>query len=333
MSGKKILVTGGAGFIGSHIVAHHMKEGDEVWVVDNLQTGRLENIEPYRINSHFQFDQADLRLWPKLEKAVGWATHIYHMIADVGQKYVITHPIDTLSNNIESFELVLQAAVKTGGRQKILLSSTSEIYGHSNIPSDGTIDEHAIVSFPSGEFVQQTYPISKLVNEIMALSYVHEKKLDCTIARIFNTIGLNQTSTYGMVFPNFIEEALSGRPITVYGNGSQSRSFCNVHDTVKGLTLILEHPKCVGQIINVGNDRECSILELAKLIKKQTKSSSEIVFIPYKEAYGIDFVDIQKRRPNLKKLKKITGYQPEWTLEQTIEEVAQATKNKLTAHA
>lgn len=333
MSGKKVLVTGGAGFIGSHLVKYHLEAGDEVWVVDNLQTGRLENIAPFRTNVHFQFDEADMRTWPKIEQAVAWSTHIYHMIADVGQKYVITHPIDTLSNNIECFELILRAVVKAGGRQKVLLSSTSEIYGHSAIPNDGTIDEHAIVSFPSGEFVQQTYPISKLVNEIMALAYVHEKKLHCVIARIFNTIGLNQTSAYGMVFPNFIEEALSGRPITVYGDGSQSRSFANVHDTVNGLTLIIENSKCEGQIINVGNDRECSILELAKLIKKQTNSSSEIVFIPYKEAYGIDFVDIQKRRPNLKKINELTGYKPEWTLEQTIEEVAKATKNKLTTHA
>ncbi len=173
-----------------------------------------------------------------------------------------------LSNNIESFERVLQTMCQTGSRAKVLLSSTSEIYGHSHISSDGSIDEHAIVSFPSGEFLQQTYPISKLVNEIMALSYIHEKGLHCVIARIFNTVGLNQTATYGMVFPNFIEEALTGKPITVYGDGLQSRSFCNVKDTVEGLFLILEDPQCKGEIVNVGNDRECTILELAKLIKR-----------------------------------------------------------------
>ena len=181
--------------------------------------------------------------------------------------------------------------------------------------------------------MQETYPVSKLVNEIMALSYVHEKKMKCCIARIFNTIGLNQTATYGMVFPNFIEEALTGRPITVYGDGNQGRSFCNVHDTVRALSMVIETPAAVGQIINVGNDRECTILELANLIKKLTNSSSKIVFIPYKEAYGFDFVDIRHRCPNLGKIKKLTGYAPQWTLEQTIEEVAQATKSKLTAHA
>lgn len=333
MSGKRVFITGGAGFIGSHLVRHHLEDGDEVWVVDNLQTGRIENIQPYFSDLHFRFDEADLRTWPGLEEAVRWATHIYHMIADVGQRYVIAHPIDTLSNNIESFERVLQTMCHVGSNAKILLSSTSEIYGHSNIPSDGTIDEKAIVSFPSGEFLQQTYPMSKLVNEIMALSYVHEKKLKCVIARIFNTIGLNQTATYGMVFPNFIEQALTGKPITVYGDGGQSRSFCNVHDTVRGLSLIIDHNDCIGQIVNVGNDRESTILELAELIKKLTNSSSEIVFIPYKQAYGIDFVDIRKRRPNLTKIKKLTGYEPRWTLEETIREVAEATKLKLAAHA
>lgn len=333
MSAKKVLITGGAGFIGSNLVLHHLEQGDDVWVVDNLQTGRIENIQPYKSNSRFRFDEADLRTWQGLEEAITWATHIYHMIADVGQRYVIAHPVDTLSNNIESFERVLQIMCKVESKAKILLSSTSEIYGHSLTSSDGCIDENVLVSFPSGKFLQQTYPISKLVNEVMALSYVHERGLQCVIARIFNTIGLNQTSTYGMVFPNFIEQALTGRPITVYGDGKQSRSFSNVKDTINGLTLIIENPNCKGQIINVGNDRECSILELAELIKKLTNSSSEITFIPYKQAYGIDFVDIRKRRPNLTKIKELTGYEPRWTLEETIHEVAEVTKNKITAHA
>ncbi len=333
MSGKNVFITGGAGFIGSHLVAHHLEQGDDVWVIDNLQTGRLSNIHPFLNNPHFRFVEDDLRTWNKLPEAVRWATHIYHMIADVGQKYVLSHPIDTLSNNIESFERVLQTMCEVGSKAKILLSSTSEIYGHSNIPSDGMIDEHAIVSFSSGEFLQQTYPLSKLVNEMMALSYVYEKKLNCVIARIFNTIGLNQTATYGMVFPNFIEQALSGKPITVYGDGGQSRSFCNVHDTVVGLSLLIDNPKCVGQIVNVGNDRESTILELATLIKKLTNSSSEITFIPYKQAYGIDFVDIRKRRPNLTKIKELTGYRTKWTLEETIQEVAEAMRLKQAAYA
>lgn len=331
MANNHVLITGGAGFIGSHLALKHLKKGDHVWVVDNLQTGREENIELLKSNPSFHFSKADLRTWDQLEEAVKWATHIYHMIADVGQKYVLAHPIDTISNNIESFERVLKMMCTVGSRAKVLLSSTSEIYGHSHLASDGKIDEKAIVSFPSGEFLQQTYPMSKLVNEIMGLSYVHEKSVNCVIARIFNTIGLNQTATYGMVFPNFIQEALTGKPITVYGDGQQSRSFCNVHDTVEGLSLIIDHPECVGQIVNVGNDKECTILRLAELIKEVTNSSSEIVFIPYKEAYGVDFVDIRRRCPDLSKIKSLTNYQPRWTLEETIREVAEVMRNKITA--
>ena len=332
MAKKKVLVTGGAGFIGSHIVHSHLENGDEVWVVDNLQTGRIENIEDCLRNPRFRFDRDDLRIWPYLDEAVSWATHIYHMIADVGQKYVLTHPIDTLSNNIESLERMLLAMCETKSNAYLLFSSTSEIYGHSHIKNDGTIDEQAIVSFASGEFLQQTYPLSKLVNETMLLSYKHEKNIKCVIARLFNTVGLNQTATYGMVFPNFIEEALIGRPITVYGDGTQSRSFCNVHDTVRALSMIIDHPDCNGQIVNVGCDRETSILDLAHMIKNITGSNSPIEFIPYKKAYGCDFVDIMRRRPNLAKIKQLTGYEPHWNLEDTIREVAEVMKQKIYAH-
>lgn len=328
MSEKHILVTGGSGFIGSHIVGHHLQRGDQVWAVDNLQTGCLENIAPFSGHHSFQFDKADIRHWSKLQDAIAWADRIYHAAADVGQRFVIANPIDTLYNNTHSFERVLQLMCAVNSKARLLLTSTSELYSYSIENSDGTISEDALISLPSGKFVQQTYPASKLINEVTALAYTHEKGIFCTIVRIFNTIGLNQASAYGMVVPNLVEEALSNQPLTIFGDGTQSRSFGNVHDTVAALALLLENQDSKGEIVNVGCDRECSILDLALIIRKQAGSNSQIRYVPYKEAYGIDFIDVKRRRPDLKKLKKLTGFTPQWTLEQTIDEIIYSAKKR-----
>lgn len=327
MDKKHILVTGGAGFIGSNIIAHHLLKGDHVWAIDNLQTGRQENIGQFLKNSSFRFEKADLRNWTNMDEAVNWADRVYHMAADVGQRYVISHPIDTLSNNINSYELILKAIAKSSNRPRLVLASTSELYAHRTETTDHMSSEDEMLIFPSGKFIQQTYAGGKYINELMTLAYVNEKDLHCAIARIYNTIGMNQTSSYGMVFPTFIEQALANQPLTVYGDGLQTRSFCNVKDTVEALEQLLENNSAKGEIVNVGNDVECSINDLAKKIIARSGSRSTIKHISYRDAYGIDFIDIRTRRPNLEKLKRLTGFSPKWTLEQTIDELVENAKN------
>lgn len=323
---ENILVTGGAGFIGSHIITHHLDKGDHVWAVDNLQTGHLKNIESYRKNSKFLFNQEDVCTWIKLGEAVKWADKIYHMAATVGQRMVLGNSVNTITNNIQACESILKAMADTESKARLIIASTSEVYCHLSSHDGKHLSEDAFLNFTSGKFLQETYPLSKYVNEVMALSYTFQKGLDCTIARIFNTIGVNQSSAYGMVLPNFIEQALAQKPLTVYGDGLQTRSFCNVKDTVMALNTLLDTPESKGGIFNVGDDHECSIIDLAKLVIKKTKSKSETTFIPYKEAYGVDFTDVKTRCPNLHKLQQLTGFHPQYNLEQTIEMIINASK-------
>lgn len=318
---KHVLITGGAGFIGSNLANRLLSQGDEVWVVDNLQTGLLKNIEPFRENPKFRFSESDICHWEELETAVAWADRIYHLAATVGQKRVLTHPISTISGNIRGCEVLLEAMAKVQSKARLLISSTSEVYFHSKEDSDGTVAETADIIFHSGKFLQETYPMSKLVNEIMVLCYANKTGLHCTIGRLFNTIGVNQVSTYAMVVPTFVEQALSNKPLTVFGDGKQTRSFIDVRDTVSALNLLLESEGSKGQIVNVGNDKECSINELAELIKKITGSHSEIRYLTYKEAYGVEFFDVRRRCPNLKKLVALTGFTHQYTLEETIKEI------------
>lgn len=319
---KNILVTGGAGFIGSHIVSHHLNNGDQVWAVDNFSTGKQENVTSHQDYPEYKFSETDLRYWDQLDEAVEWSDRIYHMAAVVGMRLVLSNPIDTLSNNIDSCEDILKAMARLNAATRLVIASSSSVYYHSDPDSDGKYHEDAMLSFASNELLQETYPLSKLINEMMSLSYVYEKDLHCTVARIFNTIGVNQRALYGMVVPNFIRQAINNKPITVYGPGTQTRSFSNAHDTSRALDLLLSTAKSKGLVVNVGSEYECSILDLAKLVKQRTNSESEIVFIPYEEAYGMDFVDVERRHPCVNILKETTGFEPEWTLEATIDEIA-----------
>lgn len=325
MSKKRILVTGGAGFIGSHIVGDNLALGHDVWAVDNLQAGRLSNLENFNHHPNFRFDQADLRNWSKLEEAVKWADRIYHMAGNVGQRLILSNPVDTLKNNIHGCECVLDAMSTSKSQARLLIASTSELYCHSLEDEDGTVCETAVMDLFSGQFLQESYPVSKLVNEVMALSYAFQKGLDCTVARIFNTVGVNQRSIYGMVVPTFVEQALSGKPITIFGDGNQSRSFSNVHDTVKAFDLLLDNPKSKGEVVNVGDDRECSINNLARIVLEKTGSKSPTKYLTYKEAYGVEhFDDVMRRRPNLKKLQSFTGFRPSCDIAQTVEQIIEA---------
>jgi UDP-glucose 4-epimerase len=254
-------------------------------------------------------------------QVVEWADEIFHLAACVGQKFILKRPVYTITNNIQGCEKVLKAMDKVDSKARLLITSTSELYCHSEEGEDGTTSEESIVPFPPHNFLQDTYPVAKYVNEIMALSYAHEKGLNCSIARIFNTVGVNQTGFYGMVVPTFINQAIHNKPITVYGDGKQTRSFVDVRDTVVALDLLLSTPECRGEIVNVGNDKEFSILDLAHLVKRKTNSQSEIRFIDYTEAYGVPFVDVRRRQPNLNKLKRLTGFKHKWTIEDTIDNI------------
>jgi UDP-glucose 4-epimerase len=282
----------------------------------------MKNIQPFEKNKNFRFSKADVCHWKEIEKAVLWADRIYHLTANLGQKKVLANPLETIKNNIRGCEVVLEAIHSTKSKARILLTSTSEVYYHSDRDSEGRVKEDTFIKFPSGKFRQESYPLSKLVNEVMLLGYAHAFRIHCVVARVFNTIGVNQCSTYGMVVPTFVEQALTNQPLTVFGDGKQARSFSDVRDTVKALTLLMESPKSKGEIVNVGNDSECSINDLAKLVKEITNSSSEVKYLTYQEAYGVDeFEDVRRRRPDLTKLKELTGFTHSYTLKETLKEI------------
>lgn len=325
---KRILVTGGAGFIGSHLVEYHLSKGDEVWVIDNFTTGSKHNITSFLQKKNFRVDAADVLTFDALQQAVNWCDRIYHAAASVGMMNVLKHPTETLSNNIHTTEKILQAMTKAHKKVRCLIISSSGVYSHLRLNGDGKCYEDVDLKMPSGASIQECYSLSKIVGEVMALSYQQQKGVDCVIARVFNTIGLRQSRHYGMVVPRFIHQALQGEEITVYGDGSQTRSFCNVHDVVYALDLLLESDATKGQIFNVGNDEEVSILHLAELIKKKTASSSKIVLVPYKEAYGMEFADVSKRRPSLAKLQQMVGCEPQWSLDQTLDEIIEDLRKK-----
>ena len=326
MAGYNIFITGAAGFIGSHAVKHSLAQGHSVWGVDNLLTGQMTNIENSLHNPKFRFDQADLTSWKDLQEAVSWADRIFHFAATVGQRLVLSTPVNTMENNIHCCEAIMHAMDSTKSKARFILASTSELYRNSEANADGTFSETASLKFPSGGILQETYPVSKLADELMVLSYTFQKGIFGTIARIFNTIGINQSPAYGMVVPSFLKQALAGEPITIYGDGLQSRSFCNVADTVKALDLLLESSESKGKIVNVGNNLEHSILDLAKTILRITKSKSEIRFISYREAYGVEFKDVRRRCPDLQLLQQMTGFIPTIPLEQTLQEIIQEMK-------
>lgn len=314
----KIFITGILGFIGSHLARYHLERGDEVWGIDNLSTGQnARRIEGVR------YHEADLLNWPDLPKAVAWADGIYHMAATVGQKVVLKAPFEVLVNNIGGCERLLEVVSNTNKSCKVLIASSSEVYGHNK---ESKFIENEVIHFSSTDAVQGNYALSKFVNEKMALAAVLERGMHCVVVRLFNTTGVGQTGRYGMVVPRFIYQAMHNEPITIFGEGTQTRSFCDVRDTVVCLRELLLNPKASGEIINMGNDREISIHDLAQLVKMTTKSSSDLVYLSYKEAYDFDFQETARRRPDLKKMHSFFNYNDYFTLEETILEIMRDSK-------
>ncbi|HEY7608023.1 MAG TPA: NAD-dependent epimerase/dehydratase family protein [Alphaproteobacteria bacterium] len=313
-----VLVTGGAGFIGSHLAEWHFRRGDRVHVVDDLSTGRAENLAWAANDPRFRFDEADIRTWHGLEAACQWADRIYHMAAIVGVKKVLKDPVRVVDVNVHTTEFLLHAVEKARWMPEIVLASSSEVYAHST--SEEFSERDDIIMRGVSE-LRWTYAISKFADEFLASVYCRRLKQKIVIVRLFNTIGPRQVGTYGMVVPTFVGQAVVNDDITVYGDGTQKRSFCDVRDAVEILTRLAANPTAHGQVVNVGNAQEISMTELAKLVRARAGSSSKITYTPYVEAYGDGFEDIMRRRPALKRQEELSGYKPQYLLNRTIDDL------------
>jgi len=314
----KYLITGGAGFIGSHLAERLLEKGDEVYVIDNFSTGSLDNIQHLLSESKFHLTVGTILNERTLEPLVQACDRIFHLAAAVGVRLIIERPVDTIETNILGTEIVLRLANKY--KKKALITSTSEVYGKGNhVPFKEEDDRTYGPTVKS----RWSYATSKAVDEFLALAYFHEKKLPVVIARLFNTIGPRQTGSYGMVVPSFVQQALLGHPITVYGNGKQTRSFTYVDDVVSAIRQLMEHPRAVGEVFNVGNSEEISINDLAELVRKIVGGDSEIIHISYDEAFEKGFEDMQRRVPNITKIKELIGFKPTVDLEESIKRIVE----------
>ncbi len=316
----KILITGGAGFIGSHLADTLLEMGEEVYVVDDLSTGSLKNVEQHQNEERFHLVVDTILNQAVMNELVFKCDQIYHMAAAVGVKLIMNRPVETLETNVKGTEMVLMLANRY--KKKVLIASSSEVYGKV-MDGENTRLLMENTDFLMGSTTKRrwAYACSKALDEFLALAYYEEKKLPVIIARLFNTVGPRQTGQYGMVIPNFVQKALIGKPITVYGDGTQSRSFTYIGDVTDALIKLMAEPKAVGQIFNVGNANEVSIKELALMVKEMAGSSSEIVYIPYEKAYGPGYEDMQRRCPDITKIKDLIGFEPKTDLKGIIQSV------------
>jgi len=309
-----VLVTGGAGFIGSHLVERLLADGKSVVVVDDLSTGSRENLRAVLAHPQLRFIEAKISTCRELAELVENAEGIYHLAAAVGVELVVNSPIHVLETNLHETEILLEAAVSR--KVPVLLTSTSEVYGKSQkLAFD---EEDDLLIGPSHQ-ARWGYACSKLMDEFLAFAYAKERGLPIVVARLFNTVGPRQTGRYGMVLPRFIAAAQAGKPLPVYGDGQQTRCFCYVHDTVEALIRLLSSPKAVGQIFNIGGTEEISIQQLAHIVVEILKSKSSLDFIPYGKAYAPGFDDMRRRKPVVDKLAAVTGFRPTTSLRKIIE--------------
>ena len=312
----RFLITGGAGFIGSHLAERLLQRGDTVVLLDNLSTGSMENVRHLKSSERMSYHLDGIENRQLLAELVDDADVIVHLAAAVGVKLIVESPVRTIETNVNGTQLILEAACKK--RKLVLNASTSEVYGkNTNVPFHEDAD---LVLGPTTKG-RWSYAASKALDEFLALSYWKEKKLPVIVVRLFNTVGPRQTGRYGMVLPNFVKSALEGKPISVYGNGQQSRCFCDVRDTVEALIRLIDTPRAVGEVVNVGNTEEVSIEALARLVKERTRSSSTIEFIPYDRAYEPGFEDMMRRVPCVDKLEELTGFRPQTPLNEIIDRV------------
>ena len=312
----RVLITGGAGFIGSHLAEAYLQRGDEVSVIDDLSTGTIDNIQHLKSNPNFHYTIDSVHNQPVTAELVDQSDIVVHLAAAVGVKLIVESPVRTIETNVRGTEVVLALANKK--QKRVLIASTSEVYGLS---TDVPFKEDGNLVMGATTKGRWSYACSKAIDEFLALAYWREKKLPTTIVRLFNTVGPRQTGRYGMVIPTFVKQALAGRPITVYGNGKQTRCFGYVGDVVGALIKLMDTPDSVGQVFNIGSTEEISIVKLAEKVKELTESRSEIVFVPYDEAYEEGFEDMPRRVPDTTKINQLVGFKPEMTLDGILETV------------
>ena len=313
----RFLITGGAGFIGSHLAERLLARGDRVVLLDNLSTGSMDNIRHLKSSAVMQYHLDNIENRQLVAELVDDADVIVHLAAAVGVKLIVESPVRTIETNVNGTQLILEAAHKK--RKLVVTASTSEVYGKNTcVPFREDAD---LVLGPTTKG-RWSYAASKALDEFLALSYWKEKKLPVIVVRFFNTVGPRQTGRYGMVLPNFVKQALDNEPIRVYGNGKQSRCFCDVQDTVEALLRLMDTSRAVGEVVNIGNTEEISIEGLAERVKQRTGSSSPIQYIPYDQAYEPGFEDMMRRVPCVDKLHELTGFRPQTPLNEIIDRVA-----------
>jgi UDP-glucose 4-epimerase len=320
----RILVTGGSGFVGSHLAEKLLEDGHSVVVLDNLSTSHFKNLENISNHPSFKFIDGSVLDTTKLEELISNTDYIFHLAAAVGVFNIVQKPLDSLLVNIRGTENILELANKF--KLPVLITSSSEVYGKNSKDSLSETDDR-IIGSPT--ILRWSYSEAKAIDESLAMAYFEAHSLPIRIVRFFNTVGPRQVGNYGMVVPRFVQMALNNEPITIYGDGNQTRCFGHIYDVVDGLIKVAFSEKTIGQVVNIGNNKEISILNLAKRIIEKTNSKSDLKFVDYKDAYGDSFEDMDRRVPNINLIKELTGWEPVRNLDQIIEDVVEFQRNSL----
>jgi len=312
----RYLITGGAGFIGSHLAEGLLGRGDHVTVIDDLSTGSIRNIQHLKGDPRFSYVIGSVENAPLTAELVDAADQVFHLAAAVGVKLVVESPVRTIETNVKTTEVVLAAACKK--RKRVFVASTSEVYGKS---TDVPFREDGDLVLGPTERGRWSYACSKAIDEFLAIAYWRERHCPTLIGRCFNTVGPRQTGHYGMVVPRFVKQALSNEALTVYGDGQQSRCFTHVSDAVRAMIALMDADHTVGEVYNIGSEQEIRIADLAERVRVLTDSESEIGFTPYEQVYGENFEDMPRRVPSLEKINKAVGFEPKVGLDETLQSV------------